>query len=222
MSVKSNISISLYTRVSLLQSGRVYTILPYANCSCSLLFSRIIHGFSVVPRGKLRSWKVGKLLPLLVCPRCVIDTGHGMDGSVEGEAAKNGRTEGRRNGWTDGCGMQPPRGSICPQGPSCAHLFLAIDFHCAPRLAHAITANARTRYPSPPPTHPYPSLYAAALCFLPLLTSPVLSLCLSFAQPFFALVLPSLPVFLDIAAHSNVTWSGQQRRGRVRKIERGV
>lgn len=156
---------------------------------------------------------------MLVCPRCVIDTGHGMDGSVEGEAAKNGRTEERLDGWV---WHATPAGQHLPQGPSCAHLFLAIDFHCAPRLAHAITANARTRYPPFLLTHPYPSLYAAAVCFLPLLTSPVLSLCLSFAQPFFALVLPSLPVFLDIAAHSNVTWSGQQRKGRVRNIERGI
>lgn len=111
MCVESNISVSLYTRVSLLQSGRVYTILPYPNSSCSLLFSRIIHGFSVVPRGKLRSWKVGKLLPLLVCPRCVIDTGHGMDGSVEGEAATNGRTAGRM-----GVACNPRGAASAPRG----------------------------------------------------------------------------------------------------------
>lgn len=223
MSVKSNISISLYTRVSLLQSDRVYTLLPYPNCSCSLLFSRIIHGFSVVPRGKLRSWKVGKLLPLLVCPRCVIDTGHGMDGSVEGEAAKNGRTEERLDGWV---WHATPAGQHLPPGAKLCSLIFGYWFSLRAAFG-ARDHSQRTHQVSPSPSH---SRLPLALRRCPLLPASFDFSCLIFLPQFCSAFLCSRSSFSSCflghccALKRNVVWSaeeGESEEDRERDIERG-
>lgn len=153
------------------------------------------------------SCEVGKLLPLLVCPRCVIDTGH--TAWTVAQQSRQGRQQ-RTDRWTDGCGMQPPRGSICPQGPSCAHLFLAIDFHCAPRFG-ARDHSQRTHHVAQVSLLPSPLTTRS----MPLPTSCLFWLLLSYLLPqlcsaFLCSCSPFLPVFFwTFAAHSNVTLSAQ-------------
>lgn len=137
--------------------------------------------------GKSGSWEVGKFLPLLVCPRCVIDTGHGMDTArTLRQGARGGET-----GRTAGCGMQPPRGSICPPGR--AHVVLTYFWLLIFGLPHAITVNARTKTPPL-----YPSPFSLLPSLSPLPSFPVISCLISCLSP--ALDLSSL-----LPAHSNMT-----------------
>lgn len=114
----------------------------------------------VVPRGKLRScWEVASFVGFAQGVSLTLATGPGHWQNGEAGSGDVGEWKGR----TDGCGMQPPRGSICPQGPSGIHLFLAIDFWLRAALPHAIAVSARTTSPPPlraqqpaPSTHPWP------------------------------------------------------------------